>query len=206
MKKFFKNFSHWFHILVQPIYEWISMSAILLVLSGLAAIIWLLLVSVNNGSGLSAVSHLITERVITEEVSTFQRDGEDFIYYQNTEYLLPANKVIYVGETLENFDSGNTRNISKTIVFDEKQQEFLYKEYSVTYSHSIERTKRWWEILSGFCCWIAIPFLLAAIIGVIVVIFFIICCVGDVVKAAKDEKERQQSPKSSPRSDWIQRP
>ena len=201
MKRFFKNFSHWFHILVQPIYEWIPMSAILLVLSGVAAIIGLLLVSVNNGSGLSAVSHLTTERVITKEVSTFQRDGEDFICYQNTEYLLPTNKVIYVGETLENFDSGNTRNISKTIVFDEKEQEFLYKEHSITYSHAIERTKRWLEILSGFCCWIAIPFLLAAIIGVIAVIFFIICCVGDVVKAAKDERKRQQSFPSPPHSD-----
>ena len=205
MKKFFKSFSHWFHILAKPIYEWVPMAAIVLVLSVIAAVIGLLLVTVNNGAGLSAVSHLTTERVITEDVSTFQRDGDDFIRYKGSEYLLPANKVIYVGEIFQNFDNGNRRNISKTIVFDEKEQEFLYKEHSTTYSRGIERTKRRLEIVSCICCLFGLPFLLVAIIGVLAVIFFLVCCVGDMVKAVKDEKVRRRAEEGQPRSDWTRR-
>lgn len=139
------------------------------------------LVTVDDGSGLITDSHRTRERVITEDVCTYQRNDANFLHYLGEEYSLSKDNVAFIGESFqEEFSESSTRfakflkmlgkkdkklaskRVTKKIVFDDDEQEFLYKEETFVHSYAIEKAKRSKERASSLCF----------ILGIL---FFIIC-------------------------------
>lgn len=118
-----------------------------------ALMIWggIALVTVDNGSRLSATSHTIRERVITDKVNVYQKDGADFLCYLGEEYPLPEDKVIFVGETLEELKHLSSKKTTKTIIFDAEEEDYIYKEDTINYSYVIAKSKRSMETTSVIC-------------------------------------------------------
>jgi len=145
---------------------------IIILLTG-AALIWLgvWLGHTDNGSNLNPVSRIIKERVITEKVSTYQKGGVDYLEYLGDEYVLPEDKVIFIGETMQEYEGLSTQKITKSIFFDNDEHEFIYKQEITNRSYIVESTKKRMAMTAA---WAYLGALMAWVIGAILILFGII--------------------------------
>ena len=150
----------------KPIHTWLVPGFVALVVGAL--LIWggIVLVTRDNGSGLSASSHKIRERVITEKVDIYQKDGVDFLRYLGEEYPLPSDKSIFIGETIEELKGLSSKKITKSIEFDDDEQEYIYKEEDFVYSYVVAKSKRTMEITSAICFLFGIFVFFCAIVSI----------------------------------------
>ena len=130
---------------------WVIPSLVASIFGALLTWAGIALISVDNGANLCASSRIIKERVITEKVNVYQKDSTDFLYYLGEEYRLPQDQVIFVGETLQELQGLSSTKVTKTICFDENEQDYIYKEDIFNYSFVIAKSKRSMEITSSIC-------------------------------------------------------
>ena len=143
-------------------------------IGGLCIWIGIALMNVDNGSELTPTTHSIRERVITKEVDFYHKDDSDYLRYLGKDYLLPKDKIIFIGEEVNKLHSSSERTI-KTIVFDEDEQEFLFKRETFIHSYAIESTKRSKERESAMCFFLGLGFCFFALIAS--GISFLVCSV-----------------------------
>lgn len=150
----------------KPIRAWLVPGFVTLVVATL--LIWggIALVTVDDGSKLSASSHKIRERVITEKVDVYQKDDVDFLRYLGEEYPLPSNKSIFVGETIEELKGLSRKKITKSIEFDDNEQEYVYKEEVFVYSYVVAKSKKSMEIRSAICFLFGIFVFICALVSI----------------------------------------
>ena len=155
------------------------------------------LVTVDNGSELITDYYRIRERVITEDVCTYQRNDANFLYYLGEEYSLSKDNVAFIGESFQEQLSEPSRfakflkvfgkkdeklagkMVTKSIVFDDDEQEFLYKEETFVHSYAIEKAKRSKERKSSVCFILGILCFILCIPGGIAAFFLCASVVED---------------------------
>jgi len=146
--------------------------------------IWLgiILARLNDGSDINPVSHYFRDKVITENVSTYYKGNLEYLEYLGEEYILPADKIISLGETSREYKGLFSEKVTKSIFLDDDTNDFIYREESIKKSYSVEKMKK---SLANTAFWGRVGSLILCIIGVIcglIALLLFVLWIEDVTK------------------------
>ena len=139
----------------------------------------------DNGSSLTPVSHYYRDKVITENVSIYYRNNAEYLEYLGQEYLIPTDKVIFLGETSKDYKGLFNEKVIKTIFFDDDTNDFVYREESLEKSYQIEKARK---ALANLAVWARVGSLVFWFIGLIfglIFMFLFALWVEDLMKSRK---------------------
>ncbi len=124
----------------------------------------ILLSKVDNGADITPIEHIIRERVITDEVTIWQSEDANYLFYHGEKHNLPTSKIIQLGESIQDYEDVGNKKIVKSIFFDSDSQDYVYREETITKSYSVEKIKK--EKASN-AAWAYMWSIFAWVIGVI---------------------------------------
>lgn len=139
----------------------------------------------DDGSDINPVSHYFRDRVITENISTYYKGNLEYLEYLGEEHVLPANKIISLGEISREYKGLFNEKIIKSIFFDDDTYDFIYREECIQKSYEAEKRKKslsssaFWGQLGSVILWFW-----GIIFGIIFLVIFILW-VEDIVKFRK---------------------
>lgn len=132
--------------------------------------------NVDNGADLNPTEHLIRERVVTDKVTINQIDGVEYLVYQGENYQIPQDRIIQLGESIQDYENAGNKKIVKDIFFDKDSQDFVYRETITTRSYKIEKLKKKmtrqaaWSYVGALILWV--PGSLLIILSIAMFIFW----------------------------------
>lgn len=148
------------------------------------------LLTSDYGSDLCATSHRTKDRVITEDVSTYGKDGITYVKYLDKEYLLPPTDTIPLGEVFPDYEKRPYEKVVKSIIYDEIEGEYLYREDISVYSPEIQKKKTLMRIKSKLSFLLGCLLIVPAFIGLLITLVSFTTWIDDVDEAFRQWKKR----------------
>lgn len=154
--------------------------------------IWKLLTA-DYGSDLYATLHYTKDRVITEDVSTYEKDGITYVKYLDMEYLLPPSDTIPLGEVFSDYGKRLHEKVVKSIIYDKTEHEYLYREDISVHSSEIQKKKTLMRIASKFSFLLGCVLFVPAFICLLFTLISFTTWADDVEDAFRERKKRKKS-------------